>query len=69
MAIITTIETSCNCVAFLGNDKQYEILPHASIQVSFEFTAEQKGKVERGCYFVSDARNPVVDVKIYATVE
>jgi hypothetical protein len=66
---ISTIETSCSCVSFLGNDMQYIILPHDSIQVPFEFTAEQKGKVERGCYFVSDARNPVVDVKILANVQ
>jgi hypothetical protein len=35
----------------------------------FGFTAEQKGEIERGCYFISDARNPVVNVKILATVE
>jgi hypothetical protein len=66
---ILTIEASCNCVSFLGDDMQYIILPYDSVPVPFEFTAEQKGKVERDCYFVSDARNPVVDVKIWANVQ
>jgi hypothetical protein len=66
---IMTVETSCSCVAFLGKENEYVILPHDSIKVPFEFTAEQKGEIERGCYFVSDARNAVIDVKILATVE
>jgi hypothetical protein len=65
---IVAVETSCSCVANLGGIR-HEILPQTSIRLPFEFAAEQKGKVERGCYFVSDARNPVVDVKILATVE
>jgi hypothetical protein len=65
---ISTVETSCTCVSFQGMDSLYIVLPHDSIQMPFEFHAEQKGDVERGCYFVSDARNPVVDVKILATV-
>jgi hypothetical protein len=65
---ISTVETSCSCVSFLGREAQYIILPHDSVQMPFEFYAEQKGEIERGCYFVSDARNPVVDVKILATV-
>lgn len=65
---IVTVKTSCSCVAYLGSSA-YEILPHDSIRAPFEFAAEQKGHVERGCYFVSNARNPVVDVKILATVE
>jgi hypothetical protein len=66
---ISAVETGCSCVTFLGKDKRYEIMPHDSIRMPFEFTAEQKGEVQRGCYFVSDAGNPVMEVKILATVE
>jgi hypothetical protein len=65
---ILDVETSCSCVTNLG-DKKYEIAAFDSIRLSFSFTAEQKGEIERGCYFMSDARNPIVDVKILATVE
>ena len=66
---ITMIETSCSCVSFLGNDTYYVILAQESIHVPFDFYAEQKGEIERSCYFVSDARNPVIEVKIFATVQ
>jgi hypothetical protein len=65
---ISDVETSCSCVKNLG-DKKYEIAALDSIRLSFGFTAEQKGEIERGCFFMSDARNPVVDVQILATVE
>jgi hypothetical protein len=65
---ILDVETSCSCVTNLGG-KKYEIAALDSIRWPFNFTAEQKGKIERGCYFVSDARNPVADVKIIATAE
>ncbi|MDR1673589.1 MAG: hypothetical protein LBS09_09060 [Bacteroidales bacterium] len=50
------------------SSKNFISLLHDSVQMPFEFYAEQKGEIERSCYFVSDARNPVVDVKILATV-
>jgi hypothetical protein len=65
---ILAIETSCSCVSFQGKERQYIVLPHDSIQAAFEFHAEQQGAVRRACYFVSDARNPVVDVQVLATV-
>ncbi|MDR0573717.1 MAG: DUF1573 domain-containing protein [Tannerella sp.] len=65
---ISDVETSCSCVTNSG-DKKYKIAAFDSICLSFGFTAEQKGEIERYCYFVSDARNAVVDVKITATVE
>jgi hypothetical protein len=64
---VLDVETSCSCVTNLEN-KKYKIAPFDSIRLSFSFTAEQKGKIERGCYFISDARNPVVDVRIAASV-
>jgi hypothetical protein len=65
---ILDVETSCSCVTNLG-EKKYEIAAFDSIQLPFSFTAEQKGEIERVCYFISDARNPVINVKILATVE
>jgi hypothetical protein len=65
---ILDVDTSCSCVTNLG-EKKYEIAASDFIQLPFGFTAEQKGEIERGCYFVSDARNLVVNVKILATVE
>lgn len=65
---IAEVQTSCSCVTNLG-EKKYEIPAFGAIKLSFVFTAEQKGHVKRGCYFVSNARNPVVEVKIQATVE
>jgi hypothetical protein len=66
---ISAIETSCSCVSYQGKDRPYVILPHDSIQALFEFHAEQKGNVKRACHFVSDARNPVVNVQILATIQ
>jgi hypothetical protein len=65
---ILDVGTSCSCVKNLG-DKKYEIAASDSIRLSFGFTAEQKGEIERGCFFVSDARNPIVNVRILATVK
>ena len=65
---ILDVRISCSCVKNLG-DRKYEIAASDSISLSFGFIAEQKGEIERECHFISNARNPVINVKITATVE